>query len=313
VPELLTLEYIVENRASLLSQLNRRQGVMRDYVRMVVDGNATGVYIFGRPGTAKSYTVNEVLKTVPKAIAPQRGHVTPLGLFDLIEDNPDAIIPLDDVTAVLDSDVARQILLAALESPSPRDRTRTRIVTYRRHEEVRKAPFRGGITCISNKELHGDEVLEAFKSRVHVINYDPADAEMGARILEIAETGRLSNAHGVGPEERLEVARFVIGEMLRVGCRFELRLFVAKAMPIYRQWKAYRTESHWRDLVSASVEEHLVEMRHTPTRAEEMAADRDLVRALKREQLTRRDQIDAWVRLTGKSERAWYRRGGTRR
>ncbi len=90
-------------------------------------------------------------------------------------------------------------------------------------------------------------------------------------MLDIAEAGRLYGMHGVQPEQRLEVARFVMGEMLRVGCRFDLRLFVAKAMPIYHQWKAGRTESDWRDLVRASVEEHLVEVQHTPTRAEAMA------------------------------------------
>ena len=312
--ESVTLDYIVGNRVQLLAELNDRQGVVRDYVRMVVDGRATGVYLFGRAGTAKSYTVNEVLKTVGKAIPPQRGHLTPIGLFQLIEENPDAVIPLDDVTAVLDSDVARQILLAALESPSPLDRTRTRVVTYRRKDEVRRAPFRGGITCISNRELHGDDVLEAFKSRVLIMNYDPSDAQLGAMMLDIAETGRLNGVRGVGPGERLDVARFVMGEMLRVGCRFDLRLFVAKAMPLYLQWKGGRTESDWHDLVSASVEQHLVEMRHTaPTRAEEMAADRDLVQALQREYPTRREQIRAWMSRTGKSERAFYRRGGKRR
>ena len=74
-----------------------------------------------------------------------------------------------------------------------------------------------------------------------------------------------------------------MGEMLRVGCRFDLRLFVAKAMPLYLQWKGGRTESDWRDLVSASVEQHLVEMRHAPTCAEEMASDRALVQAIQRE------------------------------
>ena len=58
----------------------------------------------------------------------------------------------------------------------PGDRTRTRVVTYRRKAEVRWTPFRGGITCISNRELHGDDVLEAFKSRVLTMNYDPSDA-----------------------------------------------------------------------------------------------------------------------------------------
>jgi hypothetical protein len=51
---------------------------------------STVVYLFGRPGTAKTYTVRAVLETeVKEPYVYQRGHLTPLGLFELIEKHPD--------------------------------------------------------------------------------------------------------------------------------------------------------------------------------------------------------------------------------
>ena len=120
----------------------------------------------------------------------QRGHLTPMGLFELIAEHPDEVIVLDDLVTIFKSDVALQILLSALEHPAPGDRDsrpRGRSTGGRAHE-VRVA-FRGGIICISNRELHDDELLGAFKSRVHTLNYDPSDAQLGALMLDIAERG----------------------------------------------------------------------------------------------------------------------------
>jgi hypothetical protein len=183
VDESVTLQHILENRNALLADLNRRQAIVRDYVRGVARQYATGLYLFGRPGTSKTFTVRSVLeREIQEPYTYQRGHLTPMGLFELIAAHPDSVIVLDDLGAVLKSDVALQILLSALEHPTSRDRSR--VVKYRRQGSEIRAVFRGGIVCISNKELHDDELLGAFKSRVHTLNYDPTDAQLGALMLE---------------------------------------------------------------------------------------------------------------------------------
>ena len=121
--ESLTVQHILENRGALLAELNRRQAIVRDYVRGVARQYATGLYLFGRPGTAKTYTVRAVLEgEIREPYTYQRGHLTPMGLFELIAGHPDGVIVLDDLGAVLKSDVALQILLSALEHPTSRDR-----------------------------------------------------------------------------------------------------------------------------------------------------------------------------------------------
>jgi hypothetical protein len=99
--------------------------------------------------------------------------------------------------------------------------------------------------------------------------------------------------------------------MLRLGCRFDLRLFVNKALPDYQQWKDDETESNWRDLVTASIEEHLVCVRHTderPSRARRKQDEQAVLREILGEHQTREERVRAWTQRTGKSERAFYRR-----
>jgi Cdc6-like AAA superfamily ATPase len=129
--EIMSLQYIIENYTSLLAELHRRQAIVRDYVRSVAHQYATGLYLYGRPGTAKTYSVKAVLENeIKEPYIYQRGHLTPMGLFELIAAQTDELIVLDDLRPLLKSDVAQQILLSALEHPTTKDRSR--IVKYRR-------------------------------------------------------------------------------------------------------------------------------------------------------------------------------------
>jgi hypothetical protein len=309
----LTIRHIIDNRDALLVELDRRQAIVRDYVRGVARQYATGLYLFGRPGTAKTHTVRRVLdEEIREIYAYQRGHLTPLGLFELIADHADEVVVLDDLGAVLRSDVALQILLSALEPPTARDRGR--VVRYRRQGREDRVVFRGGIVCISNRELHDDELLGAFKSRVHTLNYDPSDAQIGALMLDLAARGWPPGASGpeVPPPAAGEVARYLIGEMLRLSCPFDLRLLIGKALPVYQQWKDGEAESDWRDLVTASIEEHLVAVRHPAaapaSREGRLAEERAIAEEIARAHASRDERVRAWSERTGKSERAFYRR-----
>ena len=66
----------------------------------------------------------------------------------------------------------------------------------------------------------------------------------------------------INPETARTIADYLIGEMLRLACPFDLRLLVNKAFPDYQQWKDREVESDWRDLITASIEEHLVAVKH---------------------------------------------------
>jgi hypothetical protein len=308
VGESATLQHILDNRGVLLAELNQRQAIVRDYVRGVARRYATGLYLFGRPGTSKTHTVRAVMEgEIREPYTYQRGHMTPMGLFELIAAHPDAVIVLDDLGAVLKSDVALQILLSALEHPTSRDRSR--VVKYRRQGGESRAVFRGGIVCVSNKKLHDDELLGAFKSRIHTLNYDPTDAQLGAPLLDISDRGWPSGSSNpeIEPESAGAVTHYLIGEMLRLDRRFDLRLLVNKALPDYQQWKNGEAESDWRDLITASIEQHLLVVRHSSDQPVSREARKDeeqaIVEEIIRNHPSRGDRIRVWIERTGKSGR----------
>ena len=71
-----TLDNIRENAVGLLAELDRRQAVVRDMVRGVARQYATGLYLCGRPGTAKTHTVRRVLEQeIREPYVYQRGHI----------------------------------------------------------------------------------------------------------------------------------------------------------------------------------------------------------------------------------------------
>ncbi|QJW93091.1 hypothetical protein [Frigoriglobus tundricola] len=306
------LKHIINNRAELFAELRTRQDIIGDYVRGVALRYSTGLYLFGRPGTAKTHTVRAVLDgELNEPYVYRHGHLTPGGLFDLLAEHPEALIVLDDLVDVFRSDIALQILLSALEAPTNPDRTR--VVQYQRKGSKESVAFRGGIVCITNRELHSHDLLGAFKSRVHILKYDPSDAHIGAHLLASAELGWPPGASepAVPASETKEVAMHVLSEMIRLGTRFDLRVFYSKAIPDYLQWSDGETRCHWKDLVTASIQEHLIELQHHGeqlSRDEKKKNEASLILEIIKQHPDRREQVEVWKKRTGKSSRAFYRR-----
>ncbi len=295
-----------------LAELERRLGVVRDRVRGVARGHHPGFYLFGRPGVSKTYTVRATLDGLGVPYAYHAGHLTPVGLFDLLEEHSDRVLVLDDVGQLLEQKVGLQILLAALGKQP--DGGGERAVRYRRQGKDAVVRFTGGIVMVSNLELHDTPVLEALKSRVHVLRHDPTDEQIAALMRRIAAKGWPGTAPRVPPEECLEVAEFLIAESRRLSVRLDLRTLVDKGLADYLQWSEGNAETHWKDLVASTLEERLGELRHTPfrwpkTREMRLVEERRLVREIVAAHGSREERLAVWRERMGEaSERRFYRR-----
>src|SRR5262245_6742593 len=126
----------------------RRLQVIRDRVAQVGRGFAAGLYLYGRPGISKTHTVIEtLLETVGEGrFTHDKGHLTPVGLFELLESHADKIVVLDDVSSLFKSSIAMNILLAALGGMSDG----VRQVDYRRAGGTISFEFTGRLIAISN-------------------------------------------------------------------------------------------------------------------------------------------------------------------
>ena len=109
---------------SLTTQLK----IVKDRVRGVVHRKHTGLYLYGRAGTGKTYTVRSLLDRLAVNHTYSSGHLTPIGLFDLIQANQDRVIVLDDVSSIFNQPIALQLLLAALGNPHDDSGIRSQVI-----------------------------------------------------------------------------------------------------------------------------------------------------------------------------------------
>lgn len=337
----------------LKEQLNRQLSILRDLVRGVAHGHTNGLYIYGRPGTSKTWTVKTTLEKEGVEYVYQDGHLTPMGLFETLANNPNSIILMDDLGAAFENTITRQLLLAALgdqppkvsptkkrsarkgkpttakptstkaKTPKPKTKTATkvaspapqnggRIIKYRRQGVNQVIVFTGSIIAISNVELHSKGVMEAIRSRVNHVSYNPTDDQLRVLILQIASQGyTTSQGYTISKEECVEIASLLIDESLRIGVRLDLRNLTHKAYPSFVQWKLQMTENHWHDLVRQSL---LDQVKHSDgenekTRLNTKASEHMIVQMLfEKHKGDRATIIAKWCEMTGKSERAIYRR-----
>lgn len=288
-------------------ELQRQIKVVKDRVRGVVKGAYNGLYLYGRPGTSKSYTVCSTLDTLAVNYEFSNGHLTPIGLFDLIKENRDRVIVLDDVSAIFNQPIALQLLMAALGSRH--DGSQVRLVRYKTAKGDVVVPFTGGIICISNLPLEGHhhEVLAALNDRVFVINFEPSDEQIVALLEELA----LKGIAGVTPKKCQQVCRFLVNECRVRDIRPSVRLFVDKALKDFQLHELGGTETHWKDLIVSNLEQQLVELQHPTvdlTRAEQIEAERRIAMDIYLMFESKADRIDKWNDRTGKSQAAFYRR-----
>lgn len=288
-------------------ELLRQVKVVKDRVRGVVHGQSNGVYLHGRPGTSKTFMVRSTLDMLAVNYTASSGHLTPIGLFDLLEENRDRIIVLDDVSAIFNQPIALQLLLAALGNPH--DGSGVRHVKHKTASGTRVVPFSGGVICMSNLPLdgHHHEVLAALRDRINVINFEPSDEQIIALIRKLAEDG----VGGVSPDKAKMVAIFLTAECKARGIRPSVRLFVDKALNDYKLWESENCETHWRDLVVSNLEQQLVELQHEVrdlTRAEQIEAERRIALDVFLSHGTREERVAEWERRTGKKQAALYRR-----
>lgn len=290
-----------------LEELFNQQLLIKDRIRGLVHGNSTGLYLCGSPGTSKTYLVRTTLDALAVQYKVAQGHLTPIGLFSLLAKNPEKIILIDDVSAIFNSPISLQLLLAALGNTHDRS---PRVVTYTTADKEKTVEFQGKIICLSNIELNRggkSEVLAAIRDRINVIAYDPTDDQLIALILHIGAKGLDS----VSASDALIVANYLITQCREQAVRPTVRLFCDKAIPDFYLWKKGKSESHWQDLVRSSVKEQVItQTRETRdlSRQERVEAEQRIAVEIYCQTDMRSERIELWKKRTDKSERAFYRR-----
>ena len=289
-----------QHHASLQNKLDD----IEDAVKDVIHGRATGLYLFGRGGTSKTYTVRLTFdQYAPAGYVYENGGLTPQGLFELLEANgvnhANKHIVIDDVYETVANVRSRQYYLAALARPNGK---MERPIRYTRQGQKATAIFGKGVVLIANCALsqHKNEVLQAMEDRVIVLEHDPTDAEIWALVYKIAEQRKL-------PDEHVAIVDFLFDVCAECQARPSVRLFCDKAVPIYEAWKAGDSKKHWQDRLRSVVARRAVEPRSVFSLADHSAAMMKQAQDAWEAGNTMPDRIHAFAEKTGKSRATAYR------
>jgi hypothetical protein len=160
-------------------------------------------------------------------------------------------------------------------------------------------------------------MLAALKSRVHTLGHSPSDLMLVALARHrICQKGWPAGDPELTVGEVNEVIDWVWAESRRLSVPVDLRVLFDKSLPDYRAWQEGKTEAHWKDLVTTTLEEEVNALAFTPpggvnkvgVRQATKEAEWEIVRAILKDHASRRDRIWAWKQRTHKSEKAFERR-----
>jgi len=294
---------------TVLFELERQIGVLRDRVRDVVARRTTSFYLFGPRGTSKTHIVRTTLDSIGEPYEYHAGHLTPMGFFDLLGEYSDDVLVLDDVLSLFRDRIGQQLLLAALGTQYSGDWTR--VVKYRRRNREEVVNFSGGLIAISNIQLHDDDVMGAIKSRTKPLEWAPTDLQLAAMMRDAVKAGWARDGVTLTADECIEVVEFLIEQCRHYNVRLDLRLLFNGALPDFVASKIGEHETDWRDHTVFAIREQARRLQYSgpaKTRDQVKELEQKIVQRIRASHNTRPEQVEAWQRETGKSERAFDRR-----
>lgn len=248
-----------------VTSVQERFSNLEKMVALVVGGHSPSLLICGDAGIGKTYTVRQQLtksglsevctaaeepegkkkkKDKPKLVKAGKqdflfvkGYSSPMGLYQILHNNREALIVFDDCDAVFKADVSVNLLKSALDSY---DR---RIVSWYSPKCLelglqQQFEFKGRVIFISN--IPEEKLNEAVKSRAFTISLTLTKPEIWGRMLSLID----NIEPRVDPALKSEVINFMGSEIEQFES-FDMRTLI-KAIRIRQSG-----EPDWQRMVLA--------------------------------------------------------------
>jgi hypothetical protein len=301
-----------------LKSFDEKMYYVADLVAGVVRGYSYGLYLYGPGGVGKSYSALQTLRQLRgqpggRPYDVLNTHVTAAGLFQMLRAHPESIFLLEDMEP-LTMDPDAQCLLRAALGDQQDDGPEGGWVRPVRWTTAPGGPqvfdFPGGMIITANTPLRDVPQLRALRTRIDVHELTVTDAELAAKMRQIASSPWRHNHLTLDAGKCREVAELVISECHKASCPLDLRMF-PNACRKYCQWEAGHSACHWHDLVAHHVRQAAAHFRHevaTASRAERLEAERDIVRGIVTEADDPAERVRLWRERTGKGQSTFYAR-----
>ncbi len=290
-----------------LEQYEAKLQLVRDYTRGVALGYSAGFYLHGAGGISKSFTVLGELERLKVTYKLFNSRMSGRGLFDTLQQFPDAVHVLEDMERVVNDKDAQGVLRSATWSQKTKEGKQKRTVTWATARGVDSFVFNGGIIMLSNRPLDDLPELRAIQTRISYLELLVSENEIAALMRKVAGGGFHHGQQVMTPEECLEVCEFLIGESKRLLCHLDLRL-LDNSFRDFLQHREGCSASHWKTLVAARLHGRQGELLEAaPGRQQEVEEDMAMMETALREQPTVQAAQEAWCGATGKSRATFFR------
>jgi hypothetical protein len=291
-----------------LASLEKKLQLLRDLVTAVAKGFKTGLFLYGSGGMGKSFNVLRHLENLETGYQLFNGRMTAKGLFLALQHAPDAVHVLEDMERLTKDADGQGVLRSALWAQPGHDR----VVTWTTATDgAQRFAFRGGLILICNRPLADLPELRALATRIEVHRLEVTEAEMTAKMRELASGGyRHGGKVVLEPQNCLEVTEHLLRECHAAGCPLDLRL-QQKSFQTYLQWQLDHTACDWRDLMAASVREATHHFRHetNPLSADAKKKHRrNILRAILAETKDVKQQEERYAERAEAKRADFYRR-----
>jgi hypothetical protein len=292
-----------EEYATLLKQVQDRQDTIRVQVQSVCQGFTNAMFLYGKGGYGKSYTVlAEMRRMVGRGWTHHTGFTTPKGLFLEMMKGKDHVHLFEDCEDMYKHNIAATFLRAACGQGKDGERW----IEYKTNDEDLKFEFTGGVIIISNQNLSKtSSVLAAVASRFRPVKWELTTKELIAVMLEISEHDWVKKQHVVKAENCRTVAEWLIGEMTSGGQQFgiELRTFTEHALPAFAQWQVGDKKVDWKDVLKAKLQGEVGIPEGRDLRNEKLE---ELAFVLSLRKMNSGEREAEWHKMTGLKKTQYY-------
>jgi hypothetical protein len=253
---------IRDDRAALEFYMKHLK-IMEDATRAVMGGHRTSLYLYGRPGTGKTFTIRKtMLECDPNSIY-LSGHVDPEKFFETLAAYPKGYILLDDTTSLFSTKYGKQLATSAL---GKQDEGMVRKVDRPGHPPCF---FSGGVIIISNTHPKKIKEFGAVLSRLFLLTFNPRDSHVRAFIRFLASKGKKGEDRDgkpwkLTPKETMEVCDHYLACCKKHDKEITVRGAMDNSTGMYRAWKLGDVETHWRDMIEIEVSQQEEETKHPP-------------------------------------------------
>jgi hypothetical protein len=299
-----------EDRRHLLA-LMPKLTLIRDHVRKVCRGLATGLYLFGPGGCGKSFTVTDELEAEKAIYHLHNSRITGRGLFDVLRRFPDDIHLVEDAETLFHDAQAAGVLRSALDGqvkePHPE-----RVITWNTYNQKGTPPlsfvFTGAIVFTANTALPDKPEYQAIKTRIPVLELALNAGEVSALMRSLAAKGFRYGEYSLDAGECREAAEFIIEHFRQLNRTPDLRLYFAACKDFIFD-KSGGSDLGWRSLTLAAMSEVAALPREQAGKEKKAAGDflNLAVELALRTDLDAKHRHGLWEQRTGKAWRGFYR------